>query len=731
MDAGFGDLRNRMAKVEGLVLKSESEPVKHDPASYDDVKAPAPRPDQNGGPNNSFYQDTLQEPMPLGPAHAAAMNMMVEEEMEPEPEPGPPVPPGEPAIPINHTTLNSLLLSWPAIEELTKAHVENQGIRYVSEYPISQEQSRGPLMVYGRGEDSSRSRRHRETFDQGLLNDPSDDSSDIVSSPSPAADFGQLGGLSPPDQVDMYRSGVLAPDGNPDFSHEKVWDYVESFKENMLNMHPIIEPRVLDIWVRQFLESLPTTQPRTSANLSNTNPASFAVGNGPPTGAHTPTESTGGKRKRGNSPGLDGPEGLTTPGPNRAGRPQRSIHNAMVLAILALGKICSFRDYVPDVVMPSESQPSQASPTTRNGILPSPGQGSPPSFLPHSQSSGLPSPKEQDRGIRSRRSSIHGSSSGARMGYNLKKNYEAIPGLEYFAYATDILGNYYGAYNDIKVVYANIFAGLYHGQLVRPMESFAYISKASHVLQVILRPSLDRLRQMKHGHMFIQDARNNQMALAFWTCLQLESDLIAELSLPPSGLLSYEDDMPQPNMSLLKGFDQRVLDSYPGQLYLRRHLNSIHRMFYAPDDPAKPGKDKFRNVGVVADAVSDMAWVAPSFAFKESDPPASDILSVRLRAKYWGAQGITYRPFIRQILHFNHSIRNHPSSPNIAAVSEFREGIIAPVIHPNTRSSGDIDPGVLDLARKGINALVESTRAFHGLGAKRSIITNMFGTAHA
>uniref|UniRef100_A0A0D2YCE7 Uncharacterized protein n=1 Tax=Fusarium oxysporum (strain Fo5176) TaxID=660025 RepID=A0A0D2YCE7_FUSOF len=465
--------------------------------------------------NDAHRDHPSSEPMPL--------RMMAEEEMEVEP--GPPVPPGEPAIPINHTTLAGLLLEWPSIRELTKHHVEREGVRYISEYPISQEQNRGVLILYGRGEDSHPSQHVREPTDHGNL-DVADDLSDMAS-PSPAADWGQLGGLSPPDQVE-YKGDAF------------------------------------------------------------------------------------------------------------------------------------------------------------------------------------------------------------RSGYSLKKNYEVIPGLEYFAYATDILGNHAGAYNNMKNVYANIFAGLYHGQLGRPMESFAFIHRASHKLQVIMRPSLDKMRRIKRNSEFIQETKYNQLALTFWTCLQLESDLIAEMQLPPSGLLSYEDDMPHPNMSLLEGFNQRILDSYPGQLYLRTHLNSIHRMFYAPEDPAKPGKDKFRNVGVVSDAVSGMHWVAPSFAFREDDPPADDILAARLRAKYWGAQVITYRPFIRQILQFSHSIKNHASSPNFPSVSsEFRQDITAPVIHPKARTHGDVDPQVVELAKKGIKALIESTRAFHGLGDRRPIITNIFGTAHA
>ena len=73
-------------------------------------------------------------------------------------------------------------------------------------------------------------------------------------------------------------------------------------------------------------------------------------------------------------------------------------------------------------------------------------------------------------------------------GYGLKKNYDVIPGLEYFALATDILGNQLGAYNNMKNVYANIFASLYYGQLERPMQSYAHINSASNKLLVILRP---------------------------------------------------------------------------------------------------------------------------------------------------------------------------------------------------------------------------------------------------
>ncbi|ODA80281.1 hypothetical protein RJ55_03239 [Drechmeria coniospora] len=673
-------MNDRMTKIESSVsMFRGSGHVRPDSGFPEDTKSFCRHSPASIQPE--YYTHEIPRDHMSSPPKRLPMQIMVEDEIEAEP--GPPVPPGEPAIPINHTTLAGLLLNWVPIQALTRKHVERAGIRHVGEFPISQEQNRGQLIVYGRGEASHPSRQIMEIPDRGPL-DTVDDLSDFAS-PSPAADWGHLGGLSPAETVD-YRGGVLGHDGNPDFTESRVWQYVKSFKDNILNMHPIIQPQVLDDWVHHFLDTLPKVQPKSLKHP--TSKPTFAVGGG----GH---DTVGSKRKR--SPGLDGQDAPSTPAAVRAGKPERSIHNALILTVLALGKVCLHRDNVPDAVHHGDPLP-HGSPMSRNGIPPLI-QRSPPSHpSSQSQSSGLPSPNDPERGPQSRRSSTYGTGP-VRTGYSLKKNYEVIPGLEYFAFATDILGNHLGSYTNMKNVYANIFAGLYQGQLARPVESFAFIHQAGHKLQVIMRP-----------------------------------DLIAELPLPPSGLLSYEDDMPHPNMSLIEGVDQGVLDSYPGQLYLRTHLNSIHRMFYSPHDPSESKEaadNKFKNVGLVADGVSDMTWVAPRYAFREEDPPATEILGARLRGKYWGAQVITYRPFVRAILEFNHNQKIHPASPNFPTTPEFREGIVYPTIAPGTRTSNDLDPKLVELARRGIKALIESTRAFHGLGESRPIITNVFGTAHA
>lgn len=64
------------------------------------------------------------------------------------------------------------------------------------------------------------------------------------------------------------------------------------------------------------------------------------------------------------------------------------------------------------------------------------------------------------------------------------------------------------------------------------------------------------------------------------------SDIVAELPCPHSGILTYEENMPSPNIveAVKEGFDEKVLLSYQGQLYLRKHLNQLHNMFYKPDN---------------------------------------------------------------------------------------------------------------------------------------------------
>lgn len=638
-----------------------------------------------------------------------------------EDNPGPLVTPGRPAMPPNHTTLAGLLLKWPSIKRMVHHLMEAEKIFHPDEYPIRQEQQRGMLRVFGRGEGFDQDIRasDKETPPDHAMTDVLDDCSDVAS-PSPMGEaWGQVGSLTPPPGVE-YRGGVVNVEGNPDWEPTKIWRYVNSFKDNILNMHPIIIPRELNAMVKIFLETLPRSQDGQGNKISSK--ARFV--NQP--SAIPPVFETGQKRKR--SPAAE--EQNPSTAFLKPGRPYRSVHSALVLLVFALGKICLHKDRMPDAVHESDS-PMHHSPSVRNGILASPLQGSPPGLMSQSNSSNMPSPKENERVPMSRRPSLQGNASSSR-GHSHRRNLDVIPGLEYFALAMDIMGSHIGGFN-LKHVYVHILAGLYYGQLGRVLESWSYISLASRNLQVILRPSLDRLSKWHdQGKSIGGSRRDNQLAFAFWTCLQLESDILAELPLPQSGILQYEDRMPYPNSeyAVNQGFSEHIVTGYIAQLYLRKQLNQVHTLLYDSEKQNRNKNGITLDDPAVAEGIrgieemlrnSRNRWVPGSYQWNDNDPPADEILGARLRAKYWGSQVILYRPFLRALLDREQwPYSNQAHSPDTPRPIELDESIPG------------VDPRIVHYARLAIDALVESTRAFHGIPShQRIIITNVFGTAHA
>jgi hypothetical protein len=196
------------------------------------------------------------------------------------------------------------------------------------------------------------------------------------------------------------------------------------------------------------------------------------------------------------------------------------------------------------------------------------------------------------------------------------------------------------------------------------------------------------------------------------------------LQLPGSVLLQYEELVPFPNITFCSenlGLNERVMMSYLGQLWLRKScLNAVHKSFYNPNEPSPadtypPGPQALQKVAEFERLLDPKTSLPTGFKFERDDAPSEDILAARLRAKWWGANVIIYRPFVKQVLDINQR--------------RLSGGVTAEQIEADT----SIHPQVLDWASKGIHALKESTKAFHAHSKvhKRFIITNVFGTAHA
>lgn len=703
LDSRMDNLDSRAARLEQAVIKSgiklelrdedsegmvyggsaPAEPALKPPSSSPKNLTPLVIPVQG---EDAQYADNMD--VVRGPAHdpEAVQEVARDDDIEDENPPGPPVVPEQPSIPINHTTVASMLLKWDSIRVLVQRHLDRERIKYISEFPIQQEQRRGLLRLYGRGEGSDNKFFDREASlerEPWVPPEAYDDNaySDAGGGSSPPDCWGTTGGLSPISSA-TSRAGSHPRAALWDFSEDKVWTYVQSYKDNIQNMHPLIVPNRLDALVKIFLSHV---------EHSKTRHKSEAVVAG-----YVETSGSGYKRKR--SPAPDGMNNSQSTPRISSGEPriERTIHNALVLLVLALGKISLHKTSIPDPAALSASEPpsnlnspmiSHHAYSGRNGYpasAASPMQGSPP-LTSHHYNSG-PSPTDGfHHGTSSRRASVGASTAALPTPKPMprQRNMEIIPGLDYFSLATDILGNQ-NAGHSMRHVHARILAGLYYGQLGRVMESYAEIKNASYALLLIMRPSLHRLAKIQQDKPFyrgaIQSHRDNQIIFAFWSCLQLESDIIAELPLPHSSILQYEHQIPYPNIDLAmakdgsqNGFSSEVLMSYTTQLYLRRTLNEIHQKLYSPEleNPARRESGlppRTHPTSTVYQFLLDqlhLDFVPSMYKFDPKDPnPATDILGARLRAKYWGAQNITLRPFIRQITQFNFErSRNTTDSP--------------------------------------------------------------------
>lgn len=412
------------------------------------------------------------------PESAAKRMRLLENEEETEEPPGEPVRPQEAPFPHDHTTPAGRLLKWPSIRDMVRPLLEAEDVKWIDSYPQRWEESRGQLPLFGRGEASVTRPAERELYEYV---DIADDNSQVGDhqSPSGGTDWGPIGGMSPPGgglPTDL-RSNVSRPDIALDFDEKRVWHYVAVYKSHIQNMHPLIPPGDIDAMVVSFLEEVGAKKSGARAKF-----ASHQEGPMQPSLEHD--------RKRKRSPA---PNGVEAGPPGKKLKPQRSIKHALVLLIFALGKICNVRDRKLPEAAEKESVPFHGSPVVRNGHVTSPTHGSPPSSAV-SQSpgqAGLSSPKDIERSAASRRSSVQaagmqGPTSAASPAPS-KKNYEVIPGLEYFAYATDILGNQFGGYK-LSHVQAHILASLYYAQLGRVVPSFRHIRFACAVIIDKLQP---------------------------------------------------------------------------------------------------------------------------------------------------------------------------------------------------------------------------------------------------
>jgi hypothetical protein len=592
-------------------------------------------------------------------------------------------------MPAKHTTAAQNLLEWPSIKALIPKGT-------TPSYVMDEETNRGLLRLYGCGEGEDKNDGHEGAPSPAHSNSSEgrrmDDDS---SSPNGVWGSGQFHvPLTNSNTNARDHPGGLSPTGGLMLESEAVDKYFRNFMENMHSLHPFLEAKVLRTMIHTFKRKYSWDY----------------------RAAHQVNAAIGHKRKRelteSPTPMDDFPRHST-----RNVQPgtfiEHSVANAIVLLVLALGKVTAHRDPLP-------SPPSTA--TIRTST-------------PHSAMySDLPLPVSAPTSPFNN-NNINPNGNVSSPANPQGKNMDVIPGLAYFAKAADIIGELPGG-SDVSHVQAYLLAGLYMGQLARIVPSHYYINKACNAAQILIESTEYVKKTMK-------PARRNLVNFAFWSCLQLESDIAAELGLPLSGIGRFEahqlehlptditmDPIPESNSETAP-----VLRYYSYQIQLRRTINSVHASLYRGSKTSTRGPPTKSLQDVLDLNLEDWRRLLGDWEWNDNNHESSDIQVSRMRGKYYGAKYIIWRPTLRYALEqaVKHRNRGHPSeSPTAYHTTESTSPSVSN-INLSQHHGQDlpiIKQEIFEGAKKCVEAAIRSTTAFDGV-PRRLVVTNIFGTAHA
>lgn len=395
-------------------------------------------------------------------------------------------------VPVEHTTAAHRLLSWPSIKKLVTMHRDLRYLAPDDEYVMQLEEESGVLRVYGRGE--GRGKRQKNKGEAVLQ---------AVGSPAPSASSGGSDeALDAESPEGIWGSGFITPVNSPSVSQipsEAPFDFslnihpqtlrhlLDSYLNNIQILHPFLDKNGLTRMVKAFsMRYNPTEQKLTkllfSSAASNT---SVDALRGIPTTANKIRKKSYDERCTHSF----ATESDTAQGQQkREIRFERSISTAIVLLVMALGRICEWKNPLPGVRHLNEPRRSHEAVT--HHLSPSNSNFQSPPALSHgtspasSSSNVMGSTMTHPSPIKMYHNSLPSPKSNVE---ELPiRNVDVIPGLSYYAPATDILGNLHGS-NDLLHVQAYLLAGLYMGQLARTFESFNWISSACRACRFLVR----------------------------------------------------------------------------------------------------------------------------------------------------------------------------------------------------------------------------------------------------
>ncbi|ROT38750.1 hypothetical protein SODALDRAFT_324169 [Sodiomyces alkalinus F11] len=218
---------------------------------------------------------------------------------------------------------------------------------------------------------------------------------------------------------------------------------------------------------------------------------------------------------------------------------------------------------------------------------------------------------------------------------------EDPPGLQYFTAAWALLPGMMTS-NNVLAAQCHLLASAYLFYLVRPLEAWNLLCTTSTKLQLLLM-SPNRVPP-------------NQRELTeriYWNALLFESDLLAELDLPHSGVVQFEE-----NVGLPGGFEGEESEAigrddlwyFLAEIALRRLLNRVSQLIYSKDSMASTTSLE----PVVAELDFQLTqWyeslpIPLQFPFTRTALP--DPVQTVLRLRFFACRTIIYRPYILAVL---------------------------------------------------------------------------------
>ncbi|KAH6631875.1 hypothetical protein F5144DRAFT_490097 [Chaetomium tenue] len=219
--------------------------------------------------------------------------------------------------------------------------------------------------------------------------------------------------------------------------------------------------------------------------------------------------------------------------------------------------------------------------------------------------------------------------------------HEDPPGLQYFTAAWSLLPGMMTS-NSVLAAQCHLLAAAYLFYLVRPLEAWNLLCTTSTKLQLLLmtpnRVPADQRELIER---------------IYWNSLLFESDLLAELDLPHSGVVAFEENVGLP--CGFEGDEQEAVGRdelwyFLAEIALRRLLNRVSQLIYSKDSMASTTSLE----PVVAELDFQLTqWyeslpVPLQFPFTRT--MLADPVQTVLRLRFFACRTIIYRPYILAVL---------------------------------------------------------------------------------